>query len=531
MKKNLKLFFIILVIILNINVVKAADFSTSISGNEGITENGTITLTFKANSSIKLLGLRASLNYDSSKLAIVSSNAGKGFNLTLGSSLVIDSTSGSSGTFTFAAITFKAKDSFKIGDSTTISISNVSGSDGVKTYSGTTAKINVKMKSTDNNLKDLTIDYKTIANFKSTTTSYKIVVDNDVSKINISATPNDSKATVKGTGSKTLAIYNNTFKIIVTSESGSSKTYTLNVMRKDESGYSSKRSNDATLKILEIENFKLDFDSSINEYSLTVNNEVQELKITAVPNDNSAKVEIIGTSLEIGLNKITIKVTAEDESVNEYILHATRSNDNPQTTIDKFESVSASTTKETIEVLITKNQIITKKELEMIKNSHKNVIFGYYENNKLIYAWHLKNEDILTNEDFDTTITYSNDYLEEFEKITNYAENISFKINNKNKSKAKIKLFVEHEDMKTNLYYYDKSLKKQEELEVLNNYIEFPYLHSDYFISRTNLKTASFNVWALLLGIENLLLILGCIFFLIKKNYLKNSNKNNKIIN
>ena len=72
MKRNLKLFFIILVIILNINVVKAADFSTSISGNEGITENGTITLTFKANSSIKLLGLKASLNYDSSKLAIVS---------------------------------------------------------------------------------------------------------------------------------------------------------------------------------------------------------------------------------------------------------------------------------------------------------------------------------------------------------------------------------------------------------------------------------------------------------------------------
>ena len=115
MKKIFKILFIIL-IVLNFKLVKAADFSTSISGTSGITENGTITLTFKANSTLELLGLKASLNYDSSKLSIVSSKAGKGFNLTLGSSLVVDSTSGISGTFTFATITFKAKENFKIGD-------------------------------------------------------------------------------------------------------------------------------------------------------------------------------------------------------------------------------------------------------------------------------------------------------------------------------------------------------------------------------------------------------------------------------
>ena len=159
MKKIFKILFIIL-IVLNFKLVKAADFSTSISGTSGITENGTITLTFKANSTLELLGLKASLNYDSSKLSIVSSKAGKGFNLTLGSSLVVDSTSGTSGTFTFATITFKAKENFKIGDSTIVSLSNVSGSDGIKTYSGTASKINIKMKSTDNTLKDLAIDYK-----------------------------------------------------------------------------------------------------------------------------------------------------------------------------------------------------------------------------------------------------------------------------------------------------------------------------------------------------------------------------------
>lgn len=517
MKKIFKILFIIL-IVLNFKLVKAADFSTSISGTSGITENGTITLTFKANSTLELLGLKASLNYDSSKLSIVSSKAGKGFNLTLGSSLVVDSTSGTSGTFTFATITFKAKENFKIGDSTIVSLSNVSGSDGIKTYSGTASKINIKMKSTDNTLKDLAIDYKTITNFKSTTTSYTIVVNNNVSKVNISATPNDGKATVKGTGSKILAIYNNTFKIIVTSENGNSRTYTLNVIRKDEFGYTSKRSSDNTLKTLEIKNYTLDFDNQVNEYSLVVKNEIQKLEIIAVPTDNSAKVEVSDDLLQVGLNKIVIKVVAEDGSINEYILHVTRSNDNPQTTIDKFETISKSTTKETIEVLITKNQIITKKELEMIRNSNKNVIFSYYENNKLVYAWHLKNEDILTEQDFDTTITYLNDYLKNFEKTTNYAECISFKLNNQNKSKAKLKMFVDLENTKTNLYYYDESLKKQEELEVSNKYIEFAFLHSNYFVSRTNLETETFNIWAFILGIENLILVACCIFYLLRKN-------------
>ena len=517
MKKLMKLFILTILLLFNINVVKAADFSTSISGSTGITIGGTVTVTFKANSSAKLLGLKATLNYDTDKLELVSSSAGSGFNLTLGKSIVVDSTSGKSGLFTYATIKFKAKDNFKLGETTTISVSNISGSDGTKTYSGSTSKLTLKMKSTDNTLKNLSVDSKTVANFKDTTLSYKMTVENNVSKINISAVANDSKASLKGTGTKNLDVYSNSFKIVVTSESGSSKTYTLTVIRKDENGYTSKRSTNNTLKSLEIENYELDFDSSINEYALKVNNEVETLKITAIPNDTSAKVEINNPKLEIGLNKISIKVTAEDGSVNEYIINVTRSNDNPQITIDKFKETSEITTKETIEVLVKKDQVITKSELEMIKSSSKNVIFSYYENNKLVYAWHLLNKDILTNENFDTTIEYKNEYQKEFEKLTNYAENISFTIINKNKSKAKLKLVVDSENNKSNLYYYDKALKLQEEIEIVNNYVEIPVLHENYFISRTNLKTESFNVWPLILAIENVLLAALCVFLYFRK--------------
>ena len=222
MKKLLKL--IILVFALNILSVKAADFQTKITGDTKITSGGTITVTFKANSSVGLQGIQAKLNYDSSLLEIVSSKGASDFNLTLGSKAVLDSSTAKSGNFNFMVIKFKAKSAFNIGASTTISLSNVTGSDGTKTLTGTASSLTVKMASSENNLSDLTIDSKTINNFKSSTTSYKLIVENNVSKITIGAKAVDSKAKITGTGTKNLAIYNNTFKVVVTAESGATKT-------------------------------------------------------------------------------------------------------------------------------------------------------------------------------------------------------------------------------------------------------------------------------------------------------------------
>lgn len=506
MKKAIKLCLFIIALTLNITLIKAADFSSSISGSINITAGETVTLNFKVTSSYKLLGITASLNYDKTKLSLVSSGTSSGFNLTLGNNIVVDSTTGKSGTFTYATIKFKALAAFNLGDTTTVSITSIKGSDGTETYTGTTSKINLKMKSNNNNLSDLKLDGKTIDGFKSQTTTYKIIVSELTSKVNITATSSDAKATIKGLGTKNLEIYNNTFKIIVTSESGSSKTYTLNIIRKDTLGNTSKRSSNNILKTLEIENFDLDFDPNVNNYELKVNNEIEKLNIIALPEDNSAKVEIIAPDLKVGINKISIVVTSEDESINEYVITVTRSDDNPQITIDEFNKISASTTKETIEVLITKNQIIHKEELEMIKKSSKNVIFSYYENDRLIYAWHLKNEDILTDNPYDTSVTCNNDVLEKFLKETNYAEQFCFSIKNKNKSKAKLKLYINDLDQENKLYYYDKELHFDQNVQIKDNYLEIPVLYENYFLTRAELNKSTFNVWILLFGIENVIL-------------------------
>ena len=54
---------------------------------------------------------------------------------------------------------------------------------------------------------------------------------NAVTSISISAAANDTKATVSGTGTKTLNAGDNTFSIVVTAENGVTKTYIVRVTR------------------------------------------------------------------------------------------------------------------------------------------------------------------------------------------------------------------------------------------------------------------------------------------------------------
>ncbi|MCL1873766.1 MAG: cadherin-like beta sandwich domain-containing protein, partial [Clostridiales bacterium] len=78
--------------------------------------------------------------------------------------------------------------------------------------------------------------------FDAGTTLYRVSVPNDVSSINIWATPSDAGATVTGTDPKTLKAGLNTFSIVVTAEDNTTKkTYTLAITRERiDSGNSGK---------------------------------------------------------------------------------------------------------------------------------------------------------------------------------------------------------------------------------------------------------------------------------------------------
>lgn len=85
----------------------------------------------------------------------------------------------------------------------------------------------------NNYLKDIKIDNKTVTNFSYDEFSYDITVPGNVNSINISATPINSKASVKGTGSIPITNKETTITLTVTSESGRSRNYVINVTKEE----------------------------------------------------------------------------------------------------------------------------------------------------------------------------------------------------------------------------------------------------------------------------------------------------------
>lgn len=97
---------------------------------------------------------------------------------------------------------------------------------------GTTS--NKKEYSSDNTLSSFGIEgYILDPVFNKDTTEYKLLLDESVEKINVTATANDKKATVTGTGEKSLSSGENTVEVKVTAENGNEKVYKIIVKVED----------------------------------------------------------------------------------------------------------------------------------------------------------------------------------------------------------------------------------------------------------------------------------------------------------
>ena len=236
---------------------------------------------------------------------------------------------------------------------TTLKVTNASLSSRTAEQSGlsfTSGTIRVNgdatTKSSDASLSALNISKGTLSPaFDKDTTEYTVDVDNDVDSLTISATPNDSKASITGDGNKSLSVGANRLEVKVVAEDGTtSRSYIINVNRKsssDEGGETNPggegetpdptpvdtRSSDNTLKSLSVSKGNLypAFDSASTTYSIEVDNDVTSIDVSAIANDEKADVSISGnTNLREGMNTITIKVTAENESVKTYTINVNR---------------------------------------------------------------------------------------------------------------------------------------------------------------------------------------------------------------
>jgi len=390
-------------------------------------------------------------------------------------------------------------------------------------------------RSTDNTLTSLSASPLDLG-FGKNKTSYVFTVENNISSINIVAKANDSKASVTGTGTKTLNDYANVFYVTVTAENGSKKTYTITVNRKDKDGNLGNLSNDNNLKELIIEGFELQFSSDKTNYTIEIDNSIDNVVINASANDEKASVSINNIEqLKVGNNTIIIDVTAENGSVKTYTINVIRKDNVPITTLDKLEETLNTTEKDQVIVEIKdNNSILTTKMLTSIKDSKKEVVINKYDDdNNIIYSWVIDGKKVTDTKSINTNIKFNSDNFDAISELTNYADAVylNFEHSGDLPENTKVKVYVgeryKNGDL-VNIYYFDEKDNKMEniemEIEVKDGYVEFVLEHcSEYIITRSEIQTNGINVFMIITIIETILLIgLGLLLFIIlKKNNFK----------
>ena len=206
-----------------------------------------------------------------------------------------------------------------------------------KTYTITVTRTS---PSSNNNLSNLTVNNKTVTNFNKNTLEYTLPnVSNETTSLLVGAVVEDTnKAQIKsGTGTVNLNIGDNTLNIVVKAENGDEKTYKLHVRR---------LSNDNKLKSLEVKStpsasLSPVFTSTFfGDYNYNYTEDVSSIDVKAIVNDtDKAMVGIVDANgsetLTSSLNtasktfttntsNVTIVVTAEDGSIQNYTLNLVR---------------------------------------------------------------------------------------------------------------------------------------------------------------------------------------------------------------
>ena len=202
------------------------------------------------------------------------------------------------------------------GNSNTSSNNN-SSSGG--TISRPSTNTTTDTRSSNSNLSVLQIAEGSITpEFSSGTLEYQINVPNEITKLTITATPEDSNAIVKIAGNEELVVGENAIEVIVTAENGSTTVYKINAVRAE-----------AVLNLQALNVFYINengekipltlspiFEPTIYEYTLeNITHQIENLIIEGTATRENAEIQITGNEgLKEGENTVQIKVIVKDES-------------------------------------------------------------------------------------------------------------------------------------------------------------------------------------------------------------------------
>ena len=332
MKSIIKKICLIMLFLSTMLIVKADNIANSLVGKNQVSPGETISLDFAINTTSSIYSYKVTVNYDSNDVKLVSINNKEGVtgNNNINNNTFVFNTNGTTGSISLANFVFKANKNTS-SKNTTIKISGLAcmGNPSETSTENNFCKNaeikqvgeftkNISLKSNNNLLSTIKLDNEEISNFSKTETDYEIAVESNVDKINISATSEDSKATVEGTGKKKLEYGVNNFNISVISESGDTKTYNLKITRKDE------RKSDNYLKniIINGKNIKK-FETNTLSYKVYLYKltNVDDVKIEAITSDSQATYKIEKPkSIVLGENIFKVIVKSENGEENTYTL-------------------------------------------------------------------------------------------------------------------------------------------------------------------------------------------------------------------
>jgi len=332
--------------------------------------------------------------------------------------------------------------------------------------------------------------------FNKTTQSYTVIVPNSVTRITIAATPEDSKARVSGDGTKTLNVYTNTFRIVVTAENQTTRTYTLNIVRRDLQGNAGNLSINNKLKSLEIVGYPITFGADIKVYEITVDNTVDSVEINAEADDRKATLTINNIEeLQFGVNQVSVIVTSESGVANTYVIKIIRSSLGPVMPIEKVLEAITDTSAEEFVAVVGPEDVIDKEIFDALKTTKKKLTVQRRNDvGALLYSWYFDGSKIVTTQDVKSGIIFGAMDIINIDRITNFARRVdlSFYHSGELPKGTEVTVFVgdEFEDNEILKFYYFNKVTQQMEL-VINNvivadgYVTFPLEHSsDYILTK-----------------------------------------------
>ena len=169
----------------------------------------------------------------------------------------------------------------------------------------------IKEQRANKNLTSLEVKGYTMSPyFNKNNLAYTVIIPEDVTSIEINAEPEVEGAIVRISGNTKLTKQENSVTVRVTAQNGTSKVYTITVLKAPKVNLK--------LNSLQIEGLELNpvFDENTFYYtSSLVDTELTSLNVNAVANDETANVEVTGANNLIdGENLINIIISNDDET-------------------------------------------------------------------------------------------------------------------------------------------------------------------------------------------------------------------------